>query len=220
MSRPVVSEESSLASKCMEFSQALASQEKAFSFSIKIGDTFSFSLDTKEKALAPQARKVSPSTQKRNNLRRQRFVASKTKLQDEALKEPANISVPVKCPVTCDICGHTTKTENGMKLHRKNKHELSQIDRNTSVMQPEPEEDTVQKHSAGSNDKEEDPLVLEMQDNGLARIKLITDGTPPPKVLHAKLGVGTNPRQSKLKDKNCIEYVFEKGKFAIEVFPN
>ena len=93
MSRPVVSEESSLASKCMEFCQALASQEKVFSFSIKIGNTFSFSLDTKEKAPAPQARKVSPSRQKRNNMRRQQFLASKAKLQDEALEESADISL-------------------------------------------------------------------------------------------------------------------------------
>ena len=48
MSRPVVSDKSSLVSKFMEFCQALASQVKAFSFSIKIDNAFSFSLDTKE----------------------------------------------------------------------------------------------------------------------------------------------------------------------------
>ena len=88
-----MSEETSLTSKCMEFCQALASQEKAFSFSLKIDDTFSFSPDTKEKAPAPQARKVSPSRQKRNNMRRQQFLASKAKLQDEALEESADISL-------------------------------------------------------------------------------------------------------------------------------
>ena len=103
MSRPVVSEESSLASKCMEFCQVLASQEKAFSFSIKNGNTFSFSLDTKEKAPAPQARKVSPSTQKRNNLRRQKFLASKAKLQDEALEEPADIFVTLNVNDSQDV---------------------------------------------------------------------------------------------------------------------
>ena len=106
MSQPVVREESSLASQCMEFCQALASKGKAFSFSMKIGD--SFSLDTKEKAAAPQARKVSPSTQMRNDFRRQKYLASKTKTRNEALEAQADIPVSKKYSVTCDICVHKT----------------------------------------------------------------------------------------------------------------
>ena len=41
-------------SKCMEFCQALATQGKAFHFSLNMGTNFSFSLDTRSKALAPQ----------------------------------------------------------------------------------------------------------------------------------------------------------------------
>ena len=37
-------------------------------------------------------------------------------------------------------------------------------------------------------------LTLEMQDNGLAKIKISAfNKTPPEKVLHPKLGVGTQP---------------------------
>ena len=39
-------------SKCMEFCQALATQGKTFHFSLNMGTTFSFSLDTRSKALA------------------------------------------------------------------------------------------------------------------------------------------------------------------------
>ena len=41
----------------------------------------------------PQARKVSPSAQKSNNLRRQKFLTSKTKLQDQAIEKPSDSSV-------------------------------------------------------------------------------------------------------------------------------
>ena len=30
--------------------------------------------------------------------------------------------------VACDECGHSTKTKNGMKLHKKNKHDVPQLD--------------------------------------------------------------------------------------------
>ena len=67
------------------------------------GNTFSFSLDTKGKAPAPQARKLSPSTQKRNYLRRQKFLASKSKLQDDASEEPADISVSLDANDSQDV---------------------------------------------------------------------------------------------------------------------
>ena len=44
-------EDSSLASQCLAFCQALASQGKAFSFSLKIDSTFSFALDTRKAKL-------------------------------------------------------------------------------------------------------------------------------------------------------------------------
>ena len=72
-------EDSSLASQCLAFCQALASQGKAFSFSIKIDSTFSFSLDTRESSSsAPLTRKkLSPSTQRRNARRRAEFLKKK-----------------------------------------------------------------------------------------------------------------------------------------------
>ena len=179
MSRPVVSEETSLASKCMEFCQALASQEKASFFSLKIG--ISFSLDTKGKAPAPQARKLSPSTQKRNYLRRQKFLASKAKLQYEALEEPTNISVSLDAndsqDVTlsqkedtfrCDQCDYYTRTSHGLKMHVSKQHKISQFDGEDEVLN-----DSI-------SDKHEEPTILGMQENGFSKLEMIDPNEPPP----------------------------------------
>ena len=60
--------DSTLVSKCMAFCQALAIQGQAFNFSLAIGPTFNFSLDTRGKVLkGPVAKKrTSPSTLRRN----------------------------------------------------------------------------------------------------------------------------------------------------------
>ena len=72
--------DSSLASQCMDFCQALVSQNKSFTFSLTIGSTFAFSLDTKE-SLAPAAKAVkrkSPSAIRRNARRRAEFLKKKS----------------------------------------------------------------------------------------------------------------------------------------------
>ena len=35
--------------------------------------------------------------------------------------------------MSCDICGHKTKTEKGIKLHKKKKHKVPQIDGNIFI---------------------------------------------------------------------------------------
>ena len=151
MAAPVVSDNSSMASQCMAFCQTLASQGTAFTFTLKIGEIFSFSLDTKEKIPdhipVQKVRKVSPSTMKRNALRRQKFLASKnyTSADKEAMETPAEKSVTTKPLVSCEECSHTTQTVGGMKLHVKNKHSISQVDGNTSLVE-NIEEETIIKH--------------------------------------------------------------------------
>ena len=122
MAAPVVSDEISMASQCVAFCQTLTSQDKAFSFALKIGESFSFSLDTKEKISAhvpvPKTRKLSPSTMRRNALRRQNFLESKNKAAAniEALATPDDKCVVEKPLVSCQECGHTSQTTGGMKL--------------------------------------------------------------------------------------------------------
>ena len=71
--------DSSLASQCLAFCQALASQGKDFSFSLTINSTFSFSLDTRESNVKsiPAKKRSSPSTQRRNARRREEFLQKK-----------------------------------------------------------------------------------------------------------------------------------------------
>ena len=75
----VVEVNSTLASKCMDFCQALASQGQAFNFSIVIGPNFSFSLDTRSKVMQESVTKKrsSPSTLRRNAKRREEFAKKK-----------------------------------------------------------------------------------------------------------------------------------------------
>ena len=69
-----------LLSKCLEFCQALANQGQVFNFSVAIGPTFTFSLDTRSKAVVNQVvkkKKPSPSTLRRNAKRRELYLAKK-----------------------------------------------------------------------------------------------------------------------------------------------
>ena len=72
---------SSLAIKCLDFCQALTSQGLEINFSLNIGSTFSFSLDTRHKvplALdSKKKKKASPSTLRRNARRRRDFLKKK-----------------------------------------------------------------------------------------------------------------------------------------------
>ena len=139
---------SDLASQCLAFCQTLASQGRSVSLSLKVGSNFAFSLDTKDSEKIPaskERKKLSPSTQKRNARTRQKYLASKVastsidkkskhdasvlELQEAASKEDGN----VKAAPSCDICGHETKTENGIKLHKKKKHQINQIDGNSTI---------------------------------------------------------------------------------------
>ena len=91
----------------------MASQGKAFTFTLKIGETFSFSLDTKKKTLSPvpvqTVRKISPSTKKRNALRRQKLLASENvpSSEKEAMETPPEGYEHLNPSVSCQECGHT-----------------------------------------------------------------------------------------------------------------
>ena len=73
----VVEANSTLVSKCMDFCQALASQGQVFNFSLSVGPTFSFSLDTTRSKAPWTKKKPSPSTLRRNARRREEFNAKK-----------------------------------------------------------------------------------------------------------------------------------------------
>jgi hypothetical protein len=102
-------EDSSLTTQCLAFCQALASQGKAFSLSLTVGNTFSFSLDNREKTpptkektdpaqerttsdkaeVRKKKKKPSPSTLRRNAERRKEFLEKEPKTVKPAVLKPA-----------------------------------------------------------------------------------------------------------------------------------
>ena len=85
-------EDASLAYQCLEFCQMLAGKSMPFSFSLKVGTNFSFSLETRgEVALSSpkkKQKKPTPSTLRRNARRREQFLNKK-------LASTASVSKPV-----------------------------------------------------------------------------------------------------------------------------
>ena len=102
MSAPNASEdELSLASQCLALCQTLAGQGKAFSFSVTVGSTFTFSMDSKEAAsLSKKKKKSSPSTLRRNAARREKFL--KRKVEPPSMVEALN---PIQRP---PVISHTS----------------------------------------------------------------------------------------------------------------
>ena len=75
---PLSEEDAKLASQCLKFCQTLADKSLTFSFSLTIGSSFSFSMDTREKeVLASPRKKKSPSTLRRDARRREELLKKK-----------------------------------------------------------------------------------------------------------------------------------------------
>ena len=129
--------DSTLATKCLDLCQTLAGQGLAFNFSLKIGSTFSFSLQARDKGLASDSpgktkKKSSPSTLRRNARRKEAFLK---KRQNPVLVSPEGgvepgVGLPQqgKAAFKCDICGNTFKSDNGLGKSHKSQ-ELSFIEK-------------------------------------------------------------------------------------------
>ena len=108
---------SNLASQCMAFRQALASKGQIFSFTLKVGSSFAFSLDTRGNGTSSFTKKrKSPSTRRRNARRRAEFLAKKRGPPEKST--PEKVARPVKAKeFKCDQCEKDFKSENGLKIH-------------------------------------------------------------------------------------------------------
>ena len=117
--------DTSLASKCMDFCQALASQGQAFSFSLTTGPDFSFSLDTRSKAASPDTKKkASPSTRRRNAKRREEHLQQKRHPSSVNFIEEVEV---VSNVLSCDKCDYNAAPEKGLRQHKRMKHGHSQL---------------------------------------------------------------------------------------------
>ena len=111
-----------LLKQCLDFCQALANNGQTISFSLTIGSTFSFNLDTREKATSPvekmiKKKKPSPSTLRRNLLRKEQFLKKKSGISSDL--EATSLSEAI---FQCEHCASSFKTENGLKIHVGKSH--------------------------------------------------------------------------------------------------
>ena len=113
---------STLVSQCMDFCQALASQGQVINFSLAIGSTFSFSLDTRGKVPGTK-KKASPSTLRRNAKRREEF--NQRKQQSPSARIPTESgAASLKAP-KCDHCEFQAASEKGLRQHVRMKHKTT-----------------------------------------------------------------------------------------------
>ena len=106
----ILNEDTAMLSKCLEFCQALASHGHKFSFSLSLGPNFSFSLDTRVGAPVKQVtRKKSPSTQRRNEIRRKLFLESK-QTESKSAEETKNL-------FSCDVCDFSEMSRKDLNVH-------------------------------------------------------------------------------------------------------
>jgi hypothetical protein len=119
--------DSVLVSQCLDFCQALAIMEQTISFSLTLGSTYSFNLDTRKKDTSPgekviQKKKQSPSTIRRNHRRKEEFLKKKR----ETTSDMDSTSV-LEDTFQCEHCANSFKTENGLKIHIGKSHKALKL---------------------------------------------------------------------------------------------
>ena len=150
-------ENSPLVSKCMDFCQALASQGLLFHFTLNMGSTFTFSLDTRGKAKAgPVAKKKSsPSTQRRNARRREEFLSKKR--QSLSTVNPP-VDKATASLLSCDQCDYKNVSEKGLRQHTRMKHKKAQLDDQLPKSSPPATSESL-RQSAESSRLNSSPLM-------------------------------------------------------------
>ena len=156
-----------LLSQCLEFCQALASMGQTITFSVTLGSTFAFNLDTSVKATSSdmkitKKKKPSPSTLRRNIQRKREFLKQKSEISNDM--EATSLPEPT---FQCEHCENSFKTENGLKIHIGKSHKDLK-----SSLTPEKVRDTT---------KEPSLTVSPVRDTGREEIQTEEgEETPPP----------------------------------------
>ena len=113
-----------LVTQCLDFCQALASMGHNISLSLTLGSIFSFNLDTRKKPTSPdeivkKKKKLSPSTLRRNQRRKQEFQKQKSESACDL-----DITSQAMNTFKCDQCENSFKTDNGLKIHIGKAHKV------------------------------------------------------------------------------------------------
>ena len=162
-------EEINITSRLLDITKTLAEKNVNFSISLKFTmkekefkfDASSSQKDQDHPVLLKKRKKKSPS-QKARSLKRLLEYKEKNRKKSELTTSPVSSTESsdvtlsskddsVKTAFSCDQCKHTTKTENGMKRHMKNKHDLEQLDGNSSICEEEIETPSFECTFCGDN---------------------------------------------------------------------
>ena len=160
-------DELNITSRLLDISKILDEKNVNFSMSLKFTikkkelkfDASSSQKDQNNPVLLKKRKKKSPS-QKARSLKRLLEYKQKNRKKSELTTSPVSVSSyvtlsskddSVKTAFSCDQCKHTTKTENGMKRHMKNKHDLEQLDGNSSICEEEIETPSFECTFCGDN---------------------------------------------------------------------
>ena len=180
--------DSSLTTQCLDFCQALAGQGNVFKFSVTIGSTFTFSLETREgKETFPTRMKKrnSPSTIRRNAKRREEFF--KKKSLSEAATATGMETIQKHCNAfQCDQCDSTFKTENGLWIHKGKSHKEASSPEQMRKSLPQPSlvvspiRDQGRVEACHNCDKDMSPTHLCKDDNKSTSKKAVPVYLPPP----------------------------------------
>ena len=106
--------DSSLAAQCLDFCKALTSQGKAFQFSLNIGSTFSFTLDTscKDSPVSLTKKRARPSTLRKSAKHKEEFAEKKSKPEYEQEEVLAGKELTSQSSTfQCDQCEKVFKQE-------------------------------------------------------------------------------------------------------------
>ena len=138
--------DSSLAAKCLDLCQTLAGQGLEFNFSLKVGSSFSFSLDAREKGLASDTqgkikKKPSPSMLRRNARRKGGFLKKKLNPAPVSLERDVEpeVGLPKQGEDTfkCDIRGDSFKSDAGVKIHKRKTHKCQELPQLEIIRSPD-----------------------------------------------------------------------------------
>ena len=105
-----------------------------FNFSLKVGSSFSFSLDARDKGLASDTpgkikKKPSPSALRRNARRKEAFLKKQNLAPVSPERDEPEVGLPMQGEDTfkCDICGNGFKSDAGVKIHKGKTHKIQEL---------------------------------------------------------------------------------------------
>ena len=118
--------DSSLATKCLDFCQALTRQGKNFNFNLNLGSTFTFALDTRVNSSSPEMvrKKLSQSAIRRNARRKEDYQKRKSNPLETAevdLETSGNDDDLFQC----DQCDYRSNCKVNLSKHIRKDHKCN-----------------------------------------------------------------------------------------------